>query len=117
MTQGVIRLTATLSHPPFAPPIQLATHAGTQARDARIDASARLGLDVDLVLGPIGGDTDELDEYTRLVALVDMCDSGFITAPADLDLVAGIVEDIEGEDDAEGYEDDIEEWFAGGWAA
>ncbi|WP_369198992.1 hypothetical protein [Streptomyces djakartensis] len=82
---------------------------------SRLDLSAELGLDVDLVLGPVGGDADELDEYTRLCALVDMADSGFIPRGASLDVIAGIVEEIEREDDADGYEAD--DMFAGGWAA
>ncbi|MFF4709511.1 hypothetical protein [Streptomyces sp. NPDC001297] len=80
----------------------------------RLDLSAELGLDVDLVLGPIGGDEDELDELARLYALVDMADSGLIPRDATLDLIAGIVEEIEREDDLDGYEADD---FAGGWAA
>ncbi|MFJ1664615.1 hypothetical protein [Streptomyces anthocyanicus] len=83
----------------------------------RLDLSAELGLDVDLVLGPIGGDEDDLDELARLYALVDMADSGFIPSGASLDLIAGIAEEIERterEDDAHGYEADD---FAGGWAA
>ncbi|MGW2456783.1 hypothetical protein ACWCTA_36470 [Streptomyces sp. NPDC001704] len=80
----------------------------------RLDLSAELGLDVDLVLGPIGGDADDLDELARLYALVDMADSGLIPSGATLDLIAGIVEDIEREDDRDGYEADD---FAGGWAA
>ncbi|WP_137235499.1 hypothetical protein [Streptomyces sp. BPSDS2] len=80
----------------------------------RLDLSAELGLDVDLVLGPIGGDADELDEYTRLSALVDMADSGYIPTGATLDLIAGIAEEIEREDNARGYE---AEEFAGRWAA
>ncbi|MFI7142882.1 hypothetical protein ACIBQ5_35825 [Streptomyces massasporeus] len=87
----------------------------SETAPTRLDLSAELGLDVDLVLGPIGGDADELDEYTRLCALVDMADSGFIPRGATLDLVAGIVEDIEREDDADGYEAD--DMFAGRWAA
>ncbi|MFI1568207.1 hypothetical protein ACH4ZX_35195 [Streptomyces sp. NPDC020490] len=82
---------------------------------SRLDLSAELGLDVDLVLGPIGGDADELDEYTRLCALVDMADAGFIPRDASLDVIAGIVEDIEREDDAKGYEAD--DMFTGRWAA
>ncbi|MFD9150932.1 hypothetical protein ACFWDF_27360 [Streptomyces diastaticus] len=80
----------------------------------RLDLSAELGLDVDLVLGPIGGDEDDLDELARLYALVDMADSGYIPTGATLDLIAGIVEEIEREDDLDGYE---AEQFAGGWAA
>ncbi|MYT25975.1 hypothetical protein GTW69_37870 [Streptomyces sp. SID7760] len=80
----------------------------------RLDLSAELGLDVDLVLGPIGGDESELDELTRLYALVDMADSGLIPRGATLDLIAGVVDDIEREDDARGFEADD---FAGGWAA
>ncbi|MEU4932061.1 hypothetical protein AB0G54_37100 [Streptomyces yokosukanensis] len=82
---------------------------------SRLDLSAELGLDVDLVLGPIGGDADELDEYTRLCALVDMADIGFIPRDASLDVIAGIVEEIEREDDAKGYEAD--DMFTGRWAA
>ncbi|MFH9735854.1 hypothetical protein [Streptomyces sp. NPDC017260] len=82
---------------------------------SRLDLSAELGLDVDLVLGPIGGDSDELDELARLYALADMADSGFIPTGASLDLIAGIVEEIEREDDADGYEAD--DMFAAGWAA
>ncbi|MFF5809075.1 hypothetical protein [Streptomyces sp. NPDC012746] len=80
----------------------------------RLDLSAELGIDVDLVLGPIGGDETELDELTRLYALVDMADSGLIPRGATLDLIAGVVDDIEREDDARGYEADD---FAGRWAA
>lgn len=80
----------------------------------RLDLSAELGLDVDLVLGPIGGDEDELDELARLYALVDMAESGLIPRDATLDLIAGIAEEIEREDDLDGYEADD---FAGGWAA
>lgn len=112
-------MNATLSHPALAPRVELAAHAGTLSRSAaelaRLDVSARLGLDVDLVLGPIGGDADEADELARLYALADMVDSGFITSAADLDLVAGLVDDLTDEDDARGYEDD--EMFAGRWAA
>ncbi|MFD4020623.1 hypothetical protein [Streptomyces sindenensis] len=79
----------------------------------RLDLSAELGLDIDLVLGPIG-DESELDEYARLYALVDMAESGYIPTGATLDLVAGIVEEIEREDNARGYEADE---FAGRWAA
>lgn len=82
---------------------------------ARIDVSARLGLDVDLVLGPVGGDADEADELARLYALVDMVDAGFITTAADLDLVAGLVDDMTEDDDARGFEAD--DAFAGRWAA
>ncbi|MEU5190975.1 hypothetical protein AB0G83_28065 [Streptomyces klenkii] len=81
---------------------------------SRLDLSAELGLDVDLVLGPIGGDENELDELARLYALVDMADSGYIPRDASLDVIAGIVEEIEREDDLDGYEADD---FAGGWAA
>ncbi|WP_098019207.1 hypothetical protein [Streptomyces sp. b62] len=81
---------------------------------SRMDLSAELGLDVDLVLGPIGGDEHDLDELARLYALVDMADSGYIPTGATLDLIAGIVEEIEREDDLDGYE---AEQFAGGWAA
>jgi hypothetical protein len=105
-------MNATLSHPALAPRVELAAHAGTLSR---LDVSTRIGLDVDLVLGPIGGDADEADELARLYALVDMVDSGFITSAADLDLVAGLVDDMTDEDDARGYEDD--EMFAGRWAA
>ncbi|MFF4392964.1 hypothetical protein ACFY0G_40520 [Streptomyces sp. NPDC001552] len=87
------------------------TAAGTVP--TRLDLSAELGLDVDLVLGPIGGET-ELDELTRLYALVDMADSGLIPRGATLDLIAGVVDDIEREDNARGYEADD---FARGWAA
>ncbi|MGN9821895.1 hypothetical protein ACTMUQ_42285 [Streptomyces sp. SD11] len=80
----------------------------------RLDLSAELGLDVDLVLGPIGGEEGDLDELARLYALVDMADSGYIPTGATLDLIAGIVEEIEREDDLDGYE---AEEFAGGWAA
>ncbi|GHH56128.1 hypothetical protein [Streptomyces candidus] len=79
----------------------------------RLDLSAELGLDVDLVLGPIGGE-NELDELTRLYALVDMADSGLVPRDVTLDLIAGIAEEIEREDDLDGYEAD---GFAGGWAA
>lgn len=81
----------------------------------RMDLSTRLGLDIGLVLGPIGAE-DELDEYTRLCALVDMADSGIIPRGASLDLLAGIAEDIEREDDEGGFEpeDAAAEW---GWAA
>ncbi|GGU51257.1 hypothetical protein [Streptomyces violascens] len=85
----------------------------------RLDVSAAIGLDVTLVLGPVGGDADELAEYTRLSALVDMADAGAIPNGADLDritldLVAGLVEDMESDDNRRGFEDDE---FAGRWAA
>lgn len=92
-----------------------ATVSPADAIEARLALSAVLGLDVDLVLGPIGGDADELDEYTRLSALVDMADSGFIPSGVSLDLIAGIAEDIEREDDLDGYEAD--DLFEGEWAA
>ncbi|MEU2395061.1 hypothetical protein [Streptomyces sp. NPDC007369] len=79
----------------------------------RLDISAELGLDIDLILGPIGGDASELDEYTRLCALADMADTGVISRGATLDLIAGIVDDIEREDDADGWSHDL----AGRWAA
>ncbi|MGW2599540.1 hypothetical protein [Streptomyces klenkii] len=86
----------------------------------RLDVSAEIGLDVSLVLGPVSGDADELAEYTRLCALVDMADAGFIPAGDELDkitidLLAGLIEEIEREDDARGYEAD--EMVLGGWAA
>ncbi|MFD9819097.1 hypothetical protein [Streptomyces violascens] len=87
----------------------------TKPARTRLDLSAELGLDVDLVLGPVGGDADELDEYTRLCALVDMADSGVIPSGAYLDLVAGLAEDMESDDDRRGFEHD--EAFVGGWAA
>ncbi|MFI5867729.1 hypothetical protein [Streptomyces sp. NPDC051546] len=88
----------------------------------RLDLSAELGLDVDLFLGPVGGDDDELDEYTRLCALADMADAAFIPSGADLDrvtlgLIAGLAEEIERqerEDNARGFE---RESFTRGWAA
>ncbi|MER7316275.1 hypothetical protein [Streptomyces halstedii] len=97
---GVLRIGTTDSAAGIAP--------------TRMDLSTELGLDIDLVLGPIGGES-ELDEYARLYALVDMADSGYIPRDASLDVIAGIVEEIEREDDAKGYEP--EDVFAGGWAA
>ncbi|MEU6467456.1 hypothetical protein [Streptomyces sp. NPDC046976] len=91
-----------------------ATESATGTASTRLDLSAELGLDVDLILGPIGGDETELDELARLYALVDMADSGLIPRDATLDLIAGIAEEIEAEDDLDGYE---AEDFAGGWAA
>ncbi|MGW2227485.1 hypothetical protein [Streptomyces formicae] len=91
-----------------------ATESAVGAVPTRLDLSSELGLDVDLVLGPIGGES-ELDEYARLSALVDMADSGFIPRGASLDLITRIAEEIEREDDADDYEP--EDVFAGGWAA
>lgn len=89
------------------------TGSPADTSEARLALSALLGLD--LVLGPIDGDADELDELARLSALVDMAGSGFIPSDATLDLIAGIVEDIETEDDLDGYEAD--DLFEGAWAA
>ncbi|WP_335939968.1 hypothetical protein [Streptomyces sp. PTD5-9] len=90
-----------------------ATESATFA-PTRLDLSADLGLDVDLVLGPIDGDETELDELARLYALVDMADEGLIPRGEGLDLIGGLVEDMEREDNARGFEDDE---FAGRWAA
>ncbi|MEF2529986.1 hypothetical protein [Streptomyces sp. CS62] len=95
----------------------------------RIGLSAVLGLDVDLVRGPAGGES-EIDEYTRLCALVDMTDAGFV-GDADLDLIGGLIEDMEREDDGLGPEGrsgilpvsdadiygEADDYFATGWAA
>ncbi|MFH9800501.1 hypothetical protein [Streptomyces virginiae] len=97
----------------------------------RIGLSAVLGVDVDLVRGPAGAE-DELDEYTRLCALVDMTDAGFV-GDADLDLIGGLIEDMEREDDDLGPEPEgrsgilpvsdadiygeADDYFATGWAA
>ncbi|MEU7153849.1 hypothetical protein AB0B15_38415 [Streptomyces sp. NPDC045456] len=109
MTTTVMPAQAAIPRIPVRPLLSAADEA------TRLDLSAALGLDVDLVLGPIGGDEDELAEYTRLCALVDMADAGVIPRDATLDLIAGIAEEIEAEDDADGFEDD--DVFAGGWAA
>ncbi|MFI1890462.1 hypothetical protein [Streptomyces jumonjinensis] len=93
-------------------------HAVSVVR-SRLDLSAAVGLDIDLFLGPIGGDEDELAEYTRLHALMDMADAGYIPRGRGLDLIAGLAEEIERaetEDDASGHSYDPEE-FAGRWAA
>ncbi|MFK0296902.1 hypothetical protein ACIQU6_41415 [Streptomyces sp. NPDC090442] len=84
-----------------------AADSAAGAVPSRLDLAAELGIDIDLVLGPLAGDADELDELTRLYALVDMCDSGLIPRDATLDLIAGIVADVEREGDD----------FAEGWAA
>jgi hypothetical protein len=110
----VIRVRTTMPEPVLHLRIG-ATDSATGSTPTRLDLSAELGLDVDLVLGPIDGDETELDELARLYALVDMADSGLIPRGVDLDLIAGIVEDIEREDNAQGFEDD--EMFAGRWAA
>ncbi|MFE5543564.1 hypothetical protein ACFQ71_07060 [Streptomyces sp. NPDC056534] len=97
----------------------------------RIGLSAVLGIDVDLVRGPAGAE-DELDEYTRLCALADMADDGFISVVT-MDLIGGLVEDMEREDDDLGPEPEgrsgilpvsdadiygeADDYFATGWAA
>ncbi|MFE6086014.1 hypothetical protein [Streptomyces virginiae] len=97
----------------------------------RIGLSSVLGIDVDLVRGPAGAE-DELDEYTRLCALVDMADVGFV-GDVSLDLIGGLVEDMEREDDDLGPEPEgrsgilpvadadiygeADYYFATGWAA
>ncbi|WP_046780843.1 hypothetical protein [Streptomyces yangpuensis] len=96
----------------------------------RIGLSAVLGIDVDLVRGPAGAE-DEL-EYTRLCALVDMTDAGLISVVT-LDLIGGLIEDMEREDDDLGPEPEgrsgilpvsdadiygeADDYFATGWAA
>ncbi|MFI5621557.1 hypothetical protein [Streptomyces sp. NPDC051567] len=80
----------------------------------RTGLSAVLGIDVDLVLGPVGPETG-LAEYTRLCALVDMADAAFI-GDLELDLIGGLIDDMTDDDNRRGYEDD--ELAAGwGWAA
>ncbi|AWZ07712.1 MULTISPECIES: hypothetical protein [unclassified Streptomyces] len=86
----------------------------------RIGLSAVLGIDVDLVRGPAGAES-ELDEYTRLCALVDMADAGFV-GDADLDLIGGLIDDMTEDDDRRGFEDDeyaatADDLFMTGWAA
>ncbi|MCY0923578.1 MULTISPECIES: hypothetical protein [unclassified Streptomyces] len=85
----------------------------------RIGLSAVLGLDVDLVRGAAGGES-EIDEYTRLCALVDMADAGFIS-DADLDLIGGLIDDMTDEDNRRDYEDDeyaaAADLLMRGWAA
>ncbi|MGV9315181.1 hypothetical protein ACWDR0_23805 [Streptomyces sp. NPDC003691] len=94
-----------------------ATNAAAFA-PSRLDLSTVVGIDLDLVLGPVEGDESEAAEHARLAALVDMANAGYIPRGRGLDVIAGLAEEIkkaEDEDNARGYEpDDV---FAGRWAA
>ncbi|MGW7460942.1 hypothetical protein [Streptomyces sp. NPDC054797] len=68
----------------------------------RIGLSAVLGIDVDLVRGPAGPES-EIDEYTRLCAMADMAHDSFLSVVT-MDLIGGLVEDMEREDDDLGPE-------------
>ncbi|MEW1723880.1 hypothetical protein [Streptomyces sp. NPDC093109] len=117
MTQPI-----TIKRIPLAP--------GTAA--TRIGLSIELGLDIDLVLGAeydIPSTLTDLErrealllafteEYTRREALRDMVAAGFADtghAAAYLEVMAGVLDDVEDEDNRRGYEQD--ELLVRGWAA
>ncbi|WP_424217725.1 hypothetical protein ACN20G_36820 (plasmid) [Streptomyces sp. BI20] len=87
--------------------------AATVAGVDRIALSAALGVEVDLLLGPVEGESG-LAEQTRQSALVDMlAESGAFPAELGakrwvttrrLGLLAGWIEDMERDDNGRGYE-------------
>jgi hypothetical protein len=100
--------------------------------EARIDLSAVIGLDVDLVIGHEYDIPDDLSdeeraeallaaftaEHTRLAALVDMIDAGFVDVPRSYGRLLVLADELTQADDADGYElDEADEEFVGGWAA
>ena len=90
--------------PETRPILRIATASNLIPTPQRVDLSALLGLDLDLVLGT--ADETPAEEYARLCALADMADAGFIDRGPRLDrlaLVAGLAEEldrIESEEDA-----------------
>ncbi|TLQ38844.1 hypothetical protein [Streptomyces marianii] len=111
---------------------RIATAARGLDTEARLDLSAVIGLDVDLVLGyeyEIPEDltgkarTEALfaafaDDMTRLAALADMLDAGFIDTPRSYGRLLVLADELTQADDADGFEaDETDEAFAGGWAA
>ncbi|MDO0939273.1 hypothetical protein QQY66_49105 [Streptomyces sp. DG2A-72] len=99
--------------------------------EARLDLSAVIGLDVDLVLGyeyeiPEGlSDEDHraalfaafTDEMTRTGALVDMIEAGYIDLPRSYGRLLVLADELTQADDADGFEADTDEELVGGWAA
>ncbi|MFE3602430.1 hypothetical protein [Streptomyces sp. NPDC059142] len=92
------------------------------AAELRLTVSQVLGVDVDLILGPVVGTEGAYARQAREDALADMTVVGFADMEYATALVglmyevrAGVIEDIEDEDDRGGYEHD--ELLLRGWAA
>ncbi|MER8039375.1 hypothetical protein [Streptomyces hydrogenans] len=117
--------------PERAPIQRIATAARILDKSARLDVSAVIGLDVDLVTGhvyeiPDGlGDAEHaaalLDAFTeeaaRVAALVDMIDTGFVDVPRSYGRLLVLADELERTDDAGGYELDETDEVFGRWAA
>lgn len=117
--------------PERAPVERIATAARFLDESARLDVSAVIGLDVDLVTGyeyeiPEGlSDAEHAealldafgDEYARVAALVDMIDTGFVDVPRSYGRLLVLAQELERADDAKGYETGETDEVLGGWAA
>ncbi|MEU7222279.1 hypothetical protein [Streptomyces chrestomyceticus] len=85
------------------------------AVELRQSLSARLGVDADLILGPVVGSEGQSARQAREDALADMAAAGFADIPYATALVAvwshamaGVIDDIEDADDERGYEPEDE---------
>ncbi|MFF8464852.1 hypothetical protein ACF071_29410 [Streptomyces albidoflavus] len=109
---------------------RIATAARHLDQAARLDLSAVIGLDVDLITGHEYKIADDLsdaahaaalldafgDEYARVTALVDMIDAGFIDIPRSYGRLLVLADELE-RADAAGFDlDGIDEGL-GRWAA
>ena len=118
------------SMPEAAPIPRIATAARFLDDEARRDLSAVIGLDVDLVLGYEYEIPDDLsdaehaaalldaftDERTRLAALMDMVETGFVEVPRAYGRLLVLGDELERADRRRnGAEFDAA--FVGGWAA
>ncbi|MFI9005496.1 MULTISPECIES: hypothetical protein [Streptomyces] len=117
--------------PETGPIPRIATAARFLDEAARLDVSAVIGLDVDLVTGhvyeiPDGlGDAEHAaalfdafsEEAARVAALVDMIDTGFVDVPRSYGRLLVLADELERTDNADGYEADETDEAFGRWAA
>ncbi|MDJ0345535.1 hypothetical protein QMK19_33865 [Streptomyces sp. H10-C2] len=123
--------TATISRIAVIAPSSAAFPLSTLTADERLDLGAVIGLDLDLVLGtgreiPAGLSDQEHDaacfesfteQYTRVSALVDMLDSGFVDVPRAYGRLLVLADELQAADDADGYQRDELDEVLGGRAA
>ncbi|MGW5851997.1 hypothetical protein ACWFQ8_29305 [Streptomyces sp. NPDC055254] len=117
--------------PESGPIPRIATAARFLDESARLDVSAVIGLDVDLVTGHEYKIADDLsdadhaaalfaafeDEAARVAALVDMIDAGFVNVPQAYGRLLVLADEMERADNADGYELDETDEVLRGWAA